>query len=300
LHSLPHAAVNLPMHSVRTHLEPFGTAAVESRKIKTGSTTDYSFGKAGVRLSYPIATGPGLIVLRAGLEYSREDIAARIPVSGLMIDSLQSYSTRAIRFGVLWAAAVEGLALEGLVETVLGDGRTLQKFGPPAYFNPQDIRSRAEGLSAKVEGALKVVIDVPLEAKLEGILRVQRRLNGALMPVEQMQLLQSLSIVPFNPETVQGHSGYLARLEASRRWAFTQQGFAWSLKPYVFAAVGGIRQDTVGTLVTGASRVTGVSFGGGVNIEAAGLMTTLEGFVINTSDRNKDQFGVNLRMGSKF
>jgi hemolysin activation/secretion protein len=292
-------AVQLSLASTGLYFEPYVTIAQERRRSKSGPDTDYGLGRAGLRFVYPMVLPGGVfLALRAGGEQFVEDVMARDTVSGFDIASRQRYSARALRFGFLSSYSMPGVSLEASADAALGHGGSLIKNEPPYLFLPAAYRTRKTDAFAKMEANIRAVFDLPAEFKLEASLRLQQRFLGSLAPNEQMQLLQTASITPFNPETAQGDNGYQARLELSRQWSARVLDEDIAVKPFAFGAVGGVVR--LGTAERARESTRGFKYGGGVSVSRRGLSLTIEAFRIETSDEQRAQSGLNLRLTQSF
>jgi hemolysin activation/secretion protein len=292
-------AVQLPLASTGLYVEPYVTMAQERRRSKLGPDTDYSLGRAGVRLIYPIVLPGGVFVaLRAGGEQFVEDVLSRQSVSGFDVASRQRYSARALRLGFLSSYSITGFSLEASADVALGHGGGLIKNEPSYLFMPVAYRTRTTDAFAKVEANIRAVLDLPADFKLEASLRLQQRFLGSLAPNEQMQLLQTVSITPFNPETAQGDNGYQAKLELSRQWSTRIFDEDIAVKPFAFGSVGSVVR--LGTAERVRETTRGFKYGGGISVSRSGLSLTIEAFRIETSDEQRAQSGINLRLSQSF
>lgn len=298
-------AIQLPLNDTGLHAELLGSVARELRergRYELGQ--DYRYEKLGFRFGYPVFLrgGSEILLIKVGPDIIHEDLLSRFHSSTWPIGAHQTFTTEVVRAGATWFSSYAGGIRAQLgAELTIGRAATETTFGPDPIYVSEARRGRA---ITKLDTRMQ--LDLPLVAGIVATFsaRGQYSFNGRLTPAEQLQLLPTEVSLPINPETNQGDSGAIGRLELARPFGAAFLAPAATITPYGFAAGGFVWEK--GHLDVRSQTVTGFKYGAGFRAQVPDLLAGtisefgLEVFRQESNGSVPDHTGLTLRLTARF
>jgi hemolysin activation/secretion protein len=300
------ASLQIPLAANGMFLETSLAGAQERRFYDTTATLDYDYFRVGARLGLPIfTTDRQSFIFKIGPDFVSEKIDTRFRGNVWPLYFNTMYRTSVVRAGLTWSRGFDkDSTFEATLEASAGRVTDDQNYGPPLNTGIVSAGHKSAAFG-KIDGRFKADITLPEDYALRIQGQGQFAFGGPLSPNEQIQLLQTETVIPINPDTDQGDKGALLRLEFARNIKLDTLREGTLLRPYVFASRGLVYARPDPSL--SSKRVNGTSFGAGTRLtlptsdkSADALEVGIEYYRQITDGAIRNQSGVNLRIATRF
>ncbi|MGF3027602.1 POTRA domain-containing protein [Methylobacterium aquaticum] len=208
------------------------------RKAPVLALTDiYEFGRVYARMGLPLlVSGTQSILMKVGPDFTGEMLTSRTVLPYRVIDQDSAY-TGVLRAELIWVAQyANGISTEAGLLGTLGQTRGARHV-VVGEDSAGENRTNAIGL---ITARARVVVPVWWDAYVAVAGRAQFSALGPLPLSEQFQLFRAAEATAFDPETDQGESGVVGRIELGRRFPAEWVLPGAALTPYVFGGGGAI------------------------------------------------------------